>query len=232
MALDTIRTLLNNQINRKWLHLQACQQGLQQSQHKPLTMLLTSHWITLFCQQRKNLNAASSNKGICRNPITGLWEENSLAAGKKKGGGNGSCASNNSQVFSQTQRNLRTVEPYGSNQGWWSSIRRTQGKSVSGSRINSINKFAKFSFVGHIQFLPKPSRRLTFKGQNLYLPWENRQGSIWRHFIGKMSIQKGVGHFPNIGGKMMKTCFLFKCHWHPVTFEQKVLVSEFVCGDF
>lgn len=29
-ALDTIRTLLNYQINRKLLHLQACQQGLQQ----------------------------------------------------------------------------------------------------------------------------------------------------------------------------------------------------------
>lgn len=41
----------------------------------------------MFCQQRKNVNAASSNKGICRNPITGLWEENSSAGGQKKKGG-------------------------------------------------------------------------------------------------------------------------------------------------
>lgn len=41
----------------------------------------------MFCQQRKNVNTASSNKGTCRNPITRLWEENSSAAGQKKRGG-------------------------------------------------------------------------------------------------------------------------------------------------
>lgn len=103
MALDTFKTILNNQINRKLLHLQPCQQGPQQSQYKSLTMLLSSHWITMFCQQRKNVNIASRNKGICRNPITRLWEENSSAAGQKRKGGNGSCASNNSGVFSQME---------------------------------------------------------------------------------------------------------------------------------
>lgn len=38
-------------------------------------------------------------------------------------------------------------------------------ESVSGSSINSINNFSSLSFVGHVQFLSKPSRRLTFKGQ-------------------------------------------------------------------
>lgn len=72
----------------------------------------------MFCQQRKNVNAASSNKGICRNPITGLWEENSSAGGQKKkgGGGNGSCASNNS-LFSPMERDPSTAGPSGCDQG-------------------------------------------------------------------------------------------------------------------
>lgn len=67
----------------------------------------------MFCQQRKNVNIASRNKGICRNPITRLWEENSLAAGQKRKGGNGSCASNNSGVFSQMERDPSTAGPSG-----------------------------------------------------------------------------------------------------------------------
>jgi len=38
--------------------------------------------------------------------------------------------------------------------------------NISGSRVNGINKFARFGFAGHIQFLSKPSGRLIFKGQN------------------------------------------------------------------
>lgn len=123
----------------------------------------------MFCQQRKNVNTASSKKGICRNPITRLWEENSSAPGEKKRGWNGSCASNNSVVFSQMERDSSTASPSGCGQGQESGHAQ---RKVSGSRIRSANKSARLSFVGHIQFLPESSGVLTWAKNhvsNVYL---------------------------------------------------------------
>lgn len=182
MASDTFKTLLNNQINRKLLHLQPCQQGLQQSQYKSLTMLLSSHWITMFCQQRKNVNTASSNKGICRNPITRLWEENSSAAGQKIKQGNGSCASNNSGVLSQMERDPSTAGPSGCDQGWQSG--RAQSK-VSGSRIREYKQVCQAQFCWSHTVPLWVIRGINLSQHhvsNVFLKWETTKG-LYRWFF-------------------------------------------------
>lgn len=77
---------------------------------------------------------------------------------KKIKGGNGSCASNNSGVFSQMERDPSTAGPSGSDQGWESGCAQ---RKVSGSRIRNTNKSARLSFAGHIQFLSEQSGVLT-----------------------------------------------------------------------
>lgn len=65
-------------------------------------------------------------------------------------------------------------------------------RKVSGSRIRTTNKPARVSSVGHIQFLSESSGVLTWAKNhvsNVYLKWENYQGSIQRLFKGNMSIQ-------------------------------------------
>lgn len=92
-------------------------------------------------------------------------------------------------VFSQMERDPSTAGPSGCDQGRESGHAQ---RKVSGSRIRSTNKSARVSSAGHIQFLSESSGVLTWAKNNIsnvYLKWENYQGSIQRSFIGKMSIQ-------------------------------------------